>query len=262
MYGSTVGAPVYSDGSCGSSESGSVWYSMTVAPATTVTASTCNSNTDFDSVLSVYSGSCQSPVCVAQNNDDRDCTVTGAGASSVTWTSSDTTTYYIGVSGYSSSEGTYITLQKRLLTNLGTYELSIQTSVINVPCSHAFQVPGDSSTPFVIQGSTIGAPPSTLEICGLSNESLPVWYEITNYPIGTAVTLSTCSSYTNFHTNISVFSGSCSALQCETVTEDSCSNPNGITTATVTFTPDTDSYFVVIYGANGLSGQYQLTISH
>ena len=232
---------------------------MTVT-ATTVTASTCNPNTNFDTVLSIYSGSCQSPVCVTQNNDSA-CS-TSVGASSVTWTSSNTTTYYIGVSGFSTSEGTYKTLQKRLLTNLGNFDLSIQTSVLNVPCSHAFRIPGDSSTPFVIQGSTVGVAPSTFDSCGLSGDSLPVWYEVSNSTVGTAVTLSTCSSHTNFHTEISVFSGSCSELKCESVRNRSCTNPNGVTTATVTFKPEEDTYFVVIYGAYGSSGQYQLTLSH
>ena len=87
----TVGAP-------------GVWYTV-VGNGQTMTATTCNTTTNYDSRLHVFSGTCLAPVCVT-NNDDSNCSASSL-LSTVTWNSVHGTTYYILVNGYSGDIGDF-----------------------------------------------------------------------------------------------------------------------------------------------------------
>lgn len=91
---------------CGNSNAPGAWYTVE-GNGTEMTATTCNAITDYDTRLSVFSGSCLRPpplLCVTQNDDGPG----GCGlSSSVSWDSEEGETYYILVHGFSDSSGAY-----------------------------------------------------------------------------------------------------------------------------------------------------------
>ena len=86
-------------------EGGGVFYTL-VGTGTSITLSTCNAGTTFDTKLFVYTGTCGSYTCVTANDD-----VTCAArqyASSLTFNSVLGTTYRIFVTGYQGATGTFV----------------------------------------------------------------------------------------------------------------------------------------------------------
>ena len=101
VAGSTVGATPDSDvsASCGTSITApGVWYSI-AGNGNQVTASLCGSA--YDTKISVFTGTCDAPVCVAGNDDF--CGL----QSEVTFCANSGMTYFILVHGYSSSVGNF-----------------------------------------------------------------------------------------------------------------------------------------------------------
>ena len=87
VISSTVDATVDSNltSLCGTSITApSLWYSVEVENAARLIASTCSFNTDFDTKLSVFSGSCGSLRCIA-GNDDHSCALFSDLNSEVEW---------------------------------------------------------------------------------------------------------------------------------------------------------------------------------
>jgi hypothetical protein len=72
-----------------------------------ITLSTCNPATTFDTKLFVFSGTCGSYTCVGGNDDTSSCTANTT-ASSVTFSSTFGTTYYVLVGGYQAASGTFV----------------------------------------------------------------------------------------------------------------------------------------------------------
>lgn len=82
-----------------------VWYTV-VGTGGTLTASTCDVGTDFDTKLHVYCGSCPFDlVCIAANDDGPSQCAT---ASEATWCSEDGRTYYILVTGFQENMGNFV----------------------------------------------------------------------------------------------------------------------------------------------------------
>ena len=73
-----------------------VWYKV-AGTGYSITATTCDPLTTYDTRLTVYSGTCGSVVCVGDDDDDGTCA--NPTRSTVTWTSSLGTDYYLLVSG-------------------------------------------------------------------------------------------------------------------------------------------------------------------
>lgn len=83
-----------------------VWYSI-VGTGGTISVTTCGAATDFDTKLGVFSGSCGSLVCVGGDDDEfGTCSFSGL-QSRVTFGSTVGETYYIYVTGFSTSTGTF-----------------------------------------------------------------------------------------------------------------------------------------------------------
>jgi hypothetical protein len=83
-----------------------LWYKV-AGNGQTFTASTCGANTNFDTVINVYCGTCAGLNCVA-NNDTGPATCTGgAGAdpSQVSWDTVTGVDYYIAVFGFEITAG-------------------------------------------------------------------------------------------------------------------------------------------------------------
>jgi cysteine-rich repeat protein len=119
--GSTVGAgsdpEAIAVGFCGTSvsnPSAGVWYDV-VGTGNTITASTCNPGTDYDSKLTVYCMDCVELACVGGNDDqlggfDPACDTTGIGlnrGSTISWCSQAGNTYRVFVHGFLASVGNF-----------------------------------------------------------------------------------------------------------------------------------------------------------
>lgn len=95
--GTSIGAPP----SCGPVSNGGdkgVWYTFTGTGMTLYEITTCNSFTDFDTEISLFTGSCGSFTCVDGNLDDPSCG-NGSGLSTIQVNPTTNTTYYVYVKG-------------------------------------------------------------------------------------------------------------------------------------------------------------------
>ena len=107
LSGTTIGADAVGDptGSCTESVDGpGVFYSF-LGTGDTVSVSTCNPGTNYDSKMFVYTGTCGSYTCVGGNDDGPACATT---ASTVTFASVAGTRYLVFVSGYAGSTGPFV----------------------------------------------------------------------------------------------------------------------------------------------------------
>ncbi len=98
----------------GSSISGpGLWYSV-VGNGTTYTVSSCG-NTNYDTVIAVFCGSCtgadNSGLNCVNSNDTGPITCAGVDAALVSWPTTTGLTYYINVFGYQQAAGTILDLQ-------------------------------------------------------------------------------------------------------------------------------------------------------
>lgn len=108
VSGSTIGATIdnVGGGFCGTSITApGVWHSV-VGTGGIMEVTTCNAGSNYDTKLSVFSGSCSSLSCVGGNDDDFTCGLNGL-RSTVSWNSVAGQTYYILVHGFSAGTGNY-----------------------------------------------------------------------------------------------------------------------------------------------------------
>jgi hypothetical protein len=106
VMGDTTFATVDSVPTCGPPITGKgVWYTIT-GTGFNITATTCDPATTYDTRLTVFSGTCASLVCVADDDDDGTCA--NPTRSTVTFPTAAGATYYILVSGHAASSfGTF-----------------------------------------------------------------------------------------------------------------------------------------------------------
>lgn len=103
VSGTTVGATFDNVGTCGTSNTApGVWYTFT-GTGNDVTVTTCD-QANYDTKLSVFSGSCGSLTCVGGNDDGSGCS---GFTSELTVSTTSGTTYYILVHGFSSGTGDF-----------------------------------------------------------------------------------------------------------------------------------------------------------
>lgn len=108
--GNTTGASNQASSLCTSrSASSAIWFTIQAENTDLISISTCSVNTTFDTIISVFSGSCSSLQCVYYN-DDNICEYNYR-ASSLIFTPSKAQFYYVSVSGYENAEGKTIFLR-------------------------------------------------------------------------------------------------------------------------------------------------------
>jgi len=127
------------------------------------------------------------------------------------------------------------------------------SSVVNDLCANAVTVSCGSST----AGTTIGAFFDAVGTCGTTNTAPGVWYKFVG--TGDFVTASTCNAAT-FDTKISVFSGSCTALNCIGGVDDSPGCAGFTTQFSWSTVPGVD-YFILVHGFGSATGNFTLSIS-
>jgi hypothetical protein len=105
VLGTTINSTFDGVGTCGTSNTtGGVWYTV-VGNGNTLTATTCNGVTDYDSKISVFCGTCDSRTCVTGNDDS--CAGFSGLLSTVTWCSEPDRIYFVLVHGFSSQVGNF-----------------------------------------------------------------------------------------------------------------------------------------------------------
>lgn len=142
-----------------------VWYKV-VGNGHLLTASTCDSMTDFDTQISVYCSGCSTPTCVAANNDDGSC----GQKSSVTWCSASGMVYDVFVHGLGSATGNF----KLKIIDTGTScTWSINCHPVNEDCQQA--IPLSQGTIMVDNSGTNPLGPIASDCGGYH----PIWFTYT-----------------------------------------------------------------------------------
>jgi hypothetical protein len=214
-----------------------VWYSI-VGNGNLLEVSTCNFY-DFDTRISVFSGNCAALVCNGEN--DNAC---GLG-SEVSWLANNGTTYYILVHGNGAT---------------GNFELEVSNS--NQICEKAIPIYAGVSI-----GNSECSMNNPLSSCFSYNDTLGgVWYTYQS-SICLNVELTTCSSLTNFDTQLFIYDGSCSSLNCIALNDDvpfgTCGLGIGSVSSRVSWEASANkTYYIYVTGYDGLDkGPFALTLT-
>ncbi len=230
-----------------------VWYKITPASQTTVTADTLMSpaTSGFDTKMHVFTGSCGSLTCVTANDDIQGFPF----RSKVAWQAMGNQDYYILIGGFSGATGNFV------LT------VACDPTPANDLCANATVISGASGS--ISSETTVGATGETnstaeaLPSCNGPYSFFDVFYQYTP-PVTGSLVLDTCGAY---DTVVSVHTA------CPTLTDsnqlaptsDSCNDDGGPGCAPGSFsTVSVDGstpYFIRVVGKIGEDpgGDFNLT---
>lgn len=241
VEGTTQGAslaPLSSD--CSHPPSGGgVWYSV-VGTGSGLRASTCFDETDHETSIHLFSGSCQDLSCLAYEGDGFGCG-SQRNAGFLNWISEAGVTYYLLVS----SKG----------IKTGNFQFSVSGFMpeANDKCEDSedlIDLPGntwDSTADFPVGSS-----------CGVSLNTPGLWYTVDGQ--GKGISASVCASTPTFEAALSIFTGSCSSLECVTgsnyIAPDSF-GPCLVGEISVSWMGEEGkTYFIFVHGVGG--GEFEL----
>jgi hypothetical protein len=222
-----------------------LWYAFT-GTGDNITVSTCSA-ADFDTEISVSSGSCGSLTWVGGNDDFSGC---ASSTSEYTFPSTNGTMYYIYVGDWSSAVGSG--------GGAGTFDLSVTctptiTGPANDDCANAIALAcGD-----VVSGSTALAT-ADAEVsgvtCGSYSATAPgVWYTVVG--TGLDITASLCGSA--YDTKLFIYEGACGSLACVGGNDDVCDLQSEITWTSTYGT----TYSIWVTGYGSATGAFNLAIT-
>ncbi len=240
--GSTLGAVWDDVGDCDwPNTAPGVWYKVT-GTGTTLTATTCHQETNYDTKISVYCGDCANPACVIGEDDDNACTYS-IYRTTVSWCAEARREYMIHVHGWDIETGAFV-------LGISDNEVSCSNPVdcptpppndLCVDC-----IPVTSGVPF--NGSTFVATGTDITSC-TNNDTADAWNCWTADCTGTA-TFSLCGSL--YDTSLAIFDA-CGGqeLGCD---DDSCEFQSELTYAVTAG----ETYYVRVSGYGGDTGDYTL----
>lgn len=156
--------------------------------------------------------------------------------------------------------------------NMGSYfnkpeQIWFLEKVNNNNCKDAISI----SCGQTFSGSTSGFTRDNIELCGgassYNTDAPSVWYRLTNLQPNTSVTVTTCSSNTNFDTQLGIYkaSSTCGLMKCITGNDDAVRESCGeypLHQSKLTFVTDNDiekDYFIVVFGYKN-SGEFELKV--
>ncbi|MCT8340255.1 T9SS type A sorting domain-containing protein [Flavobacteriaceae bacterium TK19130] len=200
-----------------------------------VTISLCDGGTDYDSLLRVFD-SCDLTNELAVNDDA--CGV----QSEVSFLSDGTSTYFIMVEGFSDNTGNF------------SLNVSCITPPENDQCEGALPIACGET----ITGSTENAYiDSDAPECSTAITAPGVWYAFTDDSgLASDYTVSLCDGSTDFDSKLTVYTGECGMLVCETDNDDAC----GLQSE-VTFSGDGNTtYYILVHGFGSATGNFSLNI--
>lgn len=183
--------PADPSGGCACGQNGrSVWYQFTAGYSGEVTVDALGSG--YDTVLSVFTGSCGAPVPVACNDD-----ANGTLQSQVRFPAVAGTTYLIEVASFCGGPG-------------GPLHLNLAQAPPNDTCSAAMEITTARRRDDLDVSRATSDPTDPATTCACSTNGASVWYRFTA-PTSAPVTIDTFGS--SYDTVLSVFTGgSCRGL--------------------------------------------------
>ena len=155
--------------------------------------------------------------------------------------------YYILVHGYSDCHGDF---GLKLTT-----EVDEAFQPLHNDCDAAIFISGkEYGTTFI--GSTTNATldTSVTGSCGV-RAAAGVWYSVMGDNL--ELTASTCSDETNYDTYLSVFSGDCDDLECDSYRDDSCGRQMSISWEA----EEGVHYYILVHGFSDRHGDFGLTVT-
>lgn len=207
-----------------------VWYSFTTNSSKLVEASTCN-NADFDTQITVMSGSCDETMCVSFN--DQAC----GDQSLVTWYAEANTTYHIMVHGYREASG--------------TFGLTLSEALLNDQRANASKLEGESAVAGTTAGATSSVKPPSCDDVDFSGDG--VWYEIGN--ISGFYKAELLLGYTDFSGQVAVYRNTDNAeLDSGTLICEKGSSIGSV----IWLAEATETYYVYVTGKDGTTGDFDL----
>ena len=247
VSGTTIGASIDELNNCGTSITApGVWYTFTAgSDSRFYSLSTCD-QADFDTKISVFTGSCDRLICLGGTDDSDNC---DGGTTELIFTPAYGRVHYVLVHG-SGSE-------------IGDFDLTLDCAADPFPedpgpgpannddCAGAISV----SCGQTVTGTTVGFTDSNPGTCGVGGDgnSPGVWYTITG--TGDLITASLCGS--GFDTQIAVYSGSCGALSCVAGNDDFCGLQSSVSWPSAAGT----EYYIYIDGFGAASGSYTMSVT-
>ncbi len=240
----TMATEVDEPAECGAFNNGAaggVWYNI-AGTGDIITLSLCNDN-NFDTQIEVYSGDCNSQVCIGGN--DQAC----GNQSEFSFTSNDSTNYLVYIYGWADSVGTY------------QLDVTCQTPpppLLNDLCADAIVITCGGSLSGTTAGATDTGEPT--DLCGVfNNGSSPgVWYSFVG--TGDLVTVSLCGS--DFDTQLQVFEGDCNSTTCVTGNDDNFAACGAGNNSELTFASTLSiNYLIYINGLNTSEGNFNIEIT-
>ncbi len=243
ISGSTRGAPRSGDSDCGRSDnSASNWFRFTAETDSRVLVTTCGS--DFDTVLSVYSG------CPGDEDNELSCNddacEAGSRQSEVEFDASAGTEYLVRLAGYRGATGDY-TLE------LGSKGAGPEPEPEPEPvtCEDAQEIDITDT----VEGSTSGLKSTGSASCGSSSRSPDVIFRHVATQ-ACLLTATTCGS--GYDTVLSIHSDCPPSEENELVcNDDSC----GLQSTAAYEVEAGESYWIRVSGYNGASGSFTLGLS-
>jgi hypothetical protein len=236
-----------------------VWYKVT-GNGETITVTTCDMQTDYDTKLSVFCNTCDDLICVTAN-DNFNIPVCGY-TSLVSWCTEADREYMILVHGAQSWE-------------VGKFRLGYWTDGLpcttppvctltpsNDLCVNAIQLTTPVS-PYSVLGTTIGATWDNAPCCVTANTAPGVWYAIVGN--GTTYTISTCSANTSggvwWDTKLSVYCNTCTNLSCVDGNNDwaGCMFPGGLSQVSWCSVAG-EQYYILVHGNGNASGNFEMDV--
>ncbi len=210
-----------------------VWFSFT-GTGDTMTLSTDNPGTVFDTELALYRGSCDTLTCIG-GDDDGGSTYFSGLTSVIVFSTQTDTTYYVYVDGHS--------------TNVGNYELSLSCKApINDSCNAQIALPMNSfgSCPdSAVLGNNLAA---TGDINGCFDGERGVWYSFTTGPSQSIVSIS-----------LNIISGDhlISMLDACDGTLVDCDNPGDLIYKNLM---PSNTYVICVFSFGGPGGSFELCV--
>lgn len=227
------------------------WFALN-GTGDVISISTCSSILNFDSAITVSSGSCINQNCITSTtSNDLACTRTTSGAARVVVRTEVGVTYFIIVEGLNNPVQ-------------GLFGLTVSTiqGPSNDVCSGAERIRPNGLPTFGSITNATGDFDST-NFCFYTFDAPSVWYSLLG--TGEVVSVTTCSPELNFDSALSVSAGTCTNQQC---IASAAFNDFGCTStfrsaARVVFRTDPGvNYFIVVEGLYSASrGPFDLPAS-
>ncbi|MEO0652261.1 MAG: hypothetical protein AAFZ65_16425 [Planctomycetota bacterium] len=217
-----------------------VWYAYTPETSGTVIAGFCaaGAGATFDTAMSAYSGTCDSLVELACNDDSCDL------LSEISFEANGGETYYIAVGGFGGEQGDF------------TLSLTQLAPADNDECDAAIAISEGVTTGanFGATTSPVGPQCSTFGPIGAD-----VWYSIVA-PVDGFLAAGFCDAVAgaSFDTALAVYDGTCDALNELVCNDDTCGLLSAVSNVPVTAGT---TYYIAVGGFEGAVGTFDLSVS-